>query len=264
MLKENQYQFSNKIILVTGASKGIGKEAAITFAKHGATVILLARDIRALEHVYDRIIELNAPEPAIFPLDLSAAGPEQFMQLQEAITEEFGRLDGILHNASMVGDLTPLEYYNPRNWQEIIQVNLNAPYLLTQFCLPLLKKSASASILFTTSHFPENCKAYWGAYGVAKHGIIGLMQTLAAELSNKPISINAINPGPVRSPLRAKTYPAEDKGALRTPKEIMPAYLHMMLSDKNKTSGEIINAQDFLDMAQSIPVAASNDEALIA
>lgn len=232
-----------KTIFVTGASRGIGRQAAIAFASCGAEVILCARDIRALEGTYDQIVANGSPEPAIFPLDLATAGPDQYELLFDAIQKEFGKLDGLLHNASMLGELTPIEHHKPAKWQEVIQVNLNAPYILTQTCLPLLKQAHKASIVFTTSHFPLRAKAYWGAYAVAKSGIITLMQLLVEELDNTSISINAINPGPIRSPLRCKAYPAEDKSPLLTPADIMPIYIKLINASRYQLNGKVVDAQ---------------------
>lgn len=248
MLKENSFPLQNKVILITGAGRGIGREAALTFAKLGATIILLGRNIKALEEVYDRIVADKGPEPAIFPLDLASANPENFQQLHDGIEETFGRLDGLLHNASQLGDLAPIEHTDPRKWHEIMQVNLNGPFMLTQSCIPLLKKSTHASVVFTTSHFPDHAKAYWGAYGVAKQGCIALMQTLSEEFSNQSISFNAINPGPVRSPLRAQAYPAEDKKPLAGPKSIMPTYIRLMQQERYPEHDQIINAFEQTDL----------------
>jgi NAD(P)-dependent dehydrogenase (short-subunit alcohol dehydrogenase family) len=250
MLKENP-SLQDKVILITGSSRGIGREAALTLAAQGATIILHGRNIKALEDVYDRIVNQGSPEPAIFPLDLSTANPEQYQQLHDSIEQHFGKLDGLIHNASMLGDLTPIEYTDPRKWHEIMQVNLNAPYMLTQSCLPLLKQAAQASVVFTTSQFPEHAKAYWGAYGVAKQGCIALMQTLSEEFANQPLSFNAINPGPVRSPLRAQAYPAEDKKVLPGIKSIMPKYIELMCTDPKRKSGQIIQAQIAQDLTEA-------------
>lgn len=243
MLKENPLPLKNKVILITGSGRGIGREAAITYAKMGATIILHGRNIRALEDVYDRITEQGSNEPAIFPLDFTTADPEQFQSLHDAIQENYGRLDGLLHNASALAQLTPIEHTDPRVWHELMQINLNAPFLLTQCCLPLLKQSSSASVVFTTGPFPETAQANWGAYGVAKQGCIALMQTLASEFEHKSISFNAINPGAVRSPLRAQAYPAEDKHHLKGLKSIMPAYIKIMCPEYERTNGQIIDAQ---------------------
>ncbi|HHL45371.1 MAG TPA: SDR family NAD(P)-dependent oxidoreductase, partial [Gammaproteobacteria bacterium] len=157
----------NRIILVTGAGDGIGAIAAKTFAQYGATVILLGRTIRKLEAIYDAIEQSGAPQPAIYPMNLEGASPKDYNDLAETVDREFGRLDGLLHNAAILGTLTPLEMYDLELWTKVMQVNLNAPYLLTRACLPLLKKSDDASVLFTSSTVGHKGRAYWGAYGIS-------------------------------------------------------------------------------------------------
>jgi len=219
---------TNKIILVTGASDGIGREAALTYAAAGATVILHGRNVKKLEQVYDEIEKNGGPKPALAPLDLLKASPEQYQELADMLKKEFGQLDGLLHNAGILGTLTPIEQYPIEKWYSVMQINLNAVFLLTQTMLPLLKQSKAASLIFTSSGVGQKGRAYWGAYAVSKFGIEGLAQILKDELEHTNIKVNLINPGPTRTKMRAKAYPAEDPNTLKTPKDLMPKYLELM------------------------------------
>ena len=140
----------DKVLLVTGAGDGIGREAAIAFAQHGASVILLGRTVSKLEATYDAITQLNCPEPAIVPMDLKGASAVHYTGLAETIENQYGRLDGVLHNAASLGLLGSLEHTPKATFDEVIQVNVTAQFQLTQSLLPLLKQSPSATILFTS------------------------------------------------------------------------------------------------------------------
>lgn len=228
----------NRVILVTGASRGIGHAVAKTFAAQGATVILLARTVKKLEALYDEIVARGHPTPAIYPFNLANASPKDYEDLQHSIDHHFGRLDGLLHNAAELGTLTPLEHYPIEQWYQVLQVNLNSAFLLTQATLPLLKRSLDASIVFTTANEGAIGKAYWGAYGVSKFALNGLMQILAEELeTNTSIRVNSVNPRRVRTPLRANAYPAENTKDLPLPETILPLYLYLMSSDSQGVRG---------------------------
>ncbi len=234
-----------RVILVTGASDGIGRAAAINYAKYGATVILLARTIDKLEHVYDDIVNKGYPQPAIYPCNLASASPKDFSDLSDRIEKEFGCLDGILHNAAAVGNLTPIEHYDVRQWYNLMQVNLNAPFMLTRATLEILKESKDASIIFTEDDNAERGRAYWGAYSIAKTGIRNLRKILADELDNYAnIRSNSINPGKIRTRLRANIFPAENITDLPTPDVVMPAYLYLMGPDSKEINGSCLKAQE--------------------
>lgn len=235
---------AKRIILVTGAAAGIGKAAALAFARYGATVVLLDRRERDLEAVYDEIERGGGRQPAIIPLDLASATIEHHDGVQLQIEREFGRLDGLLHNAAELGALAPIELYDLSLWNKVLSVNLQAPLLLTRACLPLLKKSQDASIVFTSADVGRKGRAYWGAYGVSCFAIEGLMQILADELeANTNIRVNSLDPGPVRTALRARAYPGEDASALPEPAAIMPVYLYLMGPDSQGVTGETHSAQ---------------------
>ncbi len=235
---------SKRVILVTGASSGIGRAVAYAYAAHGATVILLARTIKKLESLYDEIVNAGYPTPAIYPLNLANATPKDYQDLKFNIDTHFGRLDGLLHNAALLGSLTPLEHYSIEQWYQVLQVNLHSTFLLTQATLPLLKDSADASILFTAANEGFQGKAYWGAYGISKFAIQGLMQTLADELeTNTSIRVNSINPVRVRTPLRANAYPAENLSILPLPQDILTHYLYLMGPHSRNITGQTFNAE---------------------
>lgn len=233
-----------RILLVTGAGEGIGREAALQYAAHGATVILLGRTQEKLDRIYDEIEAAGYPQAAIVPMNLEVATEHDYIELCNTLHQEFGRLDGILHNAGILGVRTPIENYDPVIWHQVMQVNLNAPFMLTQTLMPLLANSEDASIIFSTSSVGRKGKAYWGAYAVSKFGTEGLMQVLADELENTPnIRVNAINPGATRTNMRAFAYPGENPDTLKKPADIMPVYLFLMGPDSKETQGESINAQ---------------------
>jgi NAD(P)-dependent dehydrogenase (short-subunit alcohol dehydrogenase family) len=233
-----------RTILVTGAGDGIGKAAAIAYAAHGASVILLGRTVAKLESVYDQIEAAGYPQAAIFELDLGVATSTEYQQLSDAISAEFGMLHGLLHNASLLGERTPIANANIERWQEVMAVNVNAQMMLTQAMLPLLQAAPQASLIFTSSGVGRVGRAYWGAYGVSKFATEGLMQTLADELENiSKVRVNSLNPGRTRTAMRAAAYPAEDPATLPTPADIMPAYLYLMGDDSTEVNGKAMDAQ---------------------
>ena len=241
-----QYQapshfLKDKVILVTGAGDGIGKSAAKAYAQHGASVVLLGRTVQKLEQVYDEIIDNNCPEPAIYPLNLEGATPKDYQDLANTLKENFGRLDGLLHNANFLGANTPIQHYDTELWYKVMQVNLNAPFIMTQALLPLMIDTADSSIIFTVD---ARSTAYWGAYGVSKAAITSFMSILADEMdTDKRVKVNAINPEPVKTGMRMKAFPGEDPNTLKNPDAIMSTYLYLMSKDCSKT-GQIFHTQN--------------------
>ena len=237
---------ASRKILITGAGDGIGRAAALACAQHGASVILLGRTVKKLEKVYDEIERQGWPPAAILPLDLATATSSHYEQLARTIEKEFGHLDGLLHNAADTGTLTPMEHYTPEMWFRVMQVNLNAAWLLTRACLPLMQQSKDASIVFTTADVGRRGRAYWGAYGVSCFGLEGMMQILADELaSSGNLRVNSLDPGAVRTGLRSRLYPGEDRNALPAPENIMPAYLYLLGPDSHGENGRAFSAGDF-------------------
>lgn len=234
----------NRVILVTGAGDGIGRAAARAFAAHGATVILLGKTEGKLEQVYDEILEAGHPEPMIVTLDLQYLQADAAENLANQIRDTFGRLDGLLHNAALLGSLTTVQDYSPERWQQVMQVNLHAAFLLSRELLPLMKQSPDASIVFTTSSVGRQGRAFWGAYAVSKFGVEGLAQTLADELEGvSMVRVNAINPGGTRTRMRAAAYPGENPDTRPTADELMPLWLYLMGPDSIGISGASFDAQ---------------------
>ena len=235
---------AGRTILITGAGDGIGRTAALTLANHQATVILLGRTAKKLEHVYDQIEQAGTPRPAIVTLDLSRATVEDYEKLAKTVEGEFGHLDGLIHNAAELGTLTPLALYDLGTWSKVFTVNVHAALLLTRACLPLLSKSKDASIVFTSADVGRQGRAYWGAYGVTCFAVEGMMQTLAAELeANTAIRVNSLDPGPVKTAMRTRAYPGEDTEHLAEPESIMATYLYLMGPDSRGVTGQALSAQ---------------------
>ncbi len=234
---------NNRTILVTGAGDGIGKQAALEYAKYGATVILLGKTVKKLESVYDQIVASGGNEPAIVPLDLKGATAQHYRDMANTITDQFGHLDGLVHNASILGHLGPFTQISEKDWQEVLQVNLSSQFLMTQALLPTLKSAPNASVIFTTSSVGVKGRAYWGPYAISKAATINLMQVLADEYDNSAMRFNCINPGATKTAMRAKAFPAENTEQLKTPAYIMPLYLYLMDNLASQENGQTFHAQ---------------------
>ncbi len=232
----------DRIILVTGAGDGIGHAACKAFAAQGATVVLLGRKVPKLEQLYDDIVAAGNPEPAIYPLHMEGATNDDYLDLASTLEDNFGRLDGLLHNAAAIGELTPLAEHAVDVWFKTLQVNLNAPFMLTQACLPLLRNSHNGSLVFTghRSAAAEG-SAYWGAYGIAKAAVSNLASKLAKECNGKP-RVNIIEPGALSSPMRARAYPGEGINQHPAIETVMPVYIELMTANC-QLNGEHIEAQ---------------------
>lgn len=233
----------DKVILVTGAGAGIGKQAALSYAEHGATVILLGRTVKKLEETYDEIEAAGYPQPAIIPLDMKGASKQHYLDMADTIEQQFGRLDGILHNASILGVISPFDQIGEDTFDDVMQINVKAQFMMTQALLPQLHKSQDARIVFTSSTVGHVGRAFWGTYAISKFATEGMMQVLADELSDTAIRVNAINPGGTRTGMRAKAFPAEDAQLLKTPKDIMPLYLYLMAPESKDVNGQCMDAQ---------------------
>ena len=234
---------SGRVILVTGAGAGIGRAVARALAQHGATVVLTGRTAKKLEAVYDAIVADGGPRPAYLPLDLENALARDYDALVEAIGAEFGRLDGLLHNASILGARSPIRFHDVPTWCRVLHVNLTAAFALTQVCLPLLEAAPDGSLLFTSSSVGNRGRAYWGAYAVSKFGTEGLAQVLAHEYEGQRLRVNVVNPGPVRSGLRALAYPAEDASKVAAPEDVTATYLYLLGPESAGVTGGRFDCQ---------------------
>lgn len=222
-----------KVILVTGATGGYGKAMSLAYAEAGATVIILGKNVRLLENLYDEIENASAPTPAIYPLNLEGATEKDYYEMAENIAKEFGHLDGLLHAAVSLGAPTPFEHSDAETWFKTMQINLNGPYLLTKHCIPLLKQSSHASLLFMTD---DKIGAYWDAYAVSKQAINGMMQNLAAEYEGSALHVNAVNPGKSKTALHIRAFPAsKENNNLPEPKVHRNLFLYLMSNELNET-----------------------------
>ena len=234
----------DRIIFITGAGDGIGKAAALACAQAGATVILAGRTVAKLEEVYDQISDAGLAEPNIYPINFESAIADDYDVLAVTLDQQFGRLDGLLHNAGILGQRTPLSHYRQDVWDKVLQVNLTAPFQMTQALMPVLEKSDDASVVFTSSGVGRTSRAFWGAYAVSKFAIEGMVQTWAAELGGLgTVRVNAINPGATATDMRAQAFPAEDPTRLKSAEAIMPMYLYLLGPDSKTINGQSINAQ---------------------
>ena len=242
MLSDNCLE--DKVILVTGAGDGIGKAAAISYASHGAKVILLGKTLANLENTYDEITTKGYNDPSISLLDLSTADGKDYDDLKNNLAINYKHLDGLLLNASILGDRSPIEDYDISMWVQTLHVNLTAQFILVKTLLPVLHLSNKASVVFTSSGVGKVGKAFWGAYSVSKFGIEGLSQILSNEHSNdKSIRFNCINPGAIETKMRKAAYPLENPMNLLKPEDIMEKYLWLMSDDSSDVFGQSIDCQ---------------------
>lgn len=234
----------DRIIMITGAGDGIGRAAALSFARHGAKVIALGRTASKLQSLCEAINRAGHVTPSVVVQDLTKCTPNSFEQLAGEIETECGRLDGLLHNAAELGALAPLHLYDLDAWSTVMRVNLYIPYLLTRSCLPLLKKSKDASVIFTSAQVARRGRAYWGAYAVAGSAIEGLAQVWSDELSaSTTVRVNTLDPGSVKTGLQLRAYPGRELTGLPAAAEIMPAYLYLIGPDSRGVSGQALSAQ---------------------
>lgn len=234
---------NQKIIMVTGASDGIGKEAALTYARHGARLILLGRTESKLLQVQQAIAQQGSRPATVYAFDLLNAKPADYKTLAEKIAKEYGHLDGLLHSAGLLGEITSLAEQDPEQWNQVMHVNLNAGFMLTQVMIPLLLQAPKASLIFTSSGVGRKGRRGWGAYSVSKFATEGLMQVLADEYQDSNLRVNCINPGGTRTSMRASAFPEENPNNLKTPADIMPTYLYVMGDDSQNESGISFDAQ---------------------
>ena len=235
---------ADKTVLVTGAAEGIGRAASLAYAAHGAEVLLLSRNEARLESLYDEIVAAGGREPAILAMDLAKASHDDFVTLAGSLGEALPKLDGLLHNASLLGDRKPIAQTRATTWHDVMQVNVNAGFMLTQTLLPMLEQAPAASVVFTSSGVGRKGRAYWGSYAVSKFATEGLMQVLADELgATSNIRVNSLNPGAVNTSMRRSAYPAEPPTTNVSPEDIIGEWVYLMSDDSAHLNGEALSAQ---------------------
>jgi len=231
-------ELKGKVVLVTGANRGFGLAMTMDLSRAGATVIMLGRDLGSLEYAYDAVIDKGFQEPILYPLDLEGATPENYQSLQDDIFNQFEKLDGLIHNAAVLGTMMPVDQYDIKLWFSTLQINLNGPFLMTQFLIPLLNKSDDARILFLSAEQGREAKAYWGAYGVSKFAVEGFSKTLSEELEKTNIRVNTLDPGVMSTEMRRTAYPAENTTNNPSPESKSPAIVYLMLPASSKYNGQ--------------------------
>jgi NAD(P)-dependent dehydrogenase (short-subunit alcohol dehydrogenase family) len=238
---------AERVVLITGANGGLGAPLARACAARGATVVLHGRNVTALEKLYDEIVEAGDAEPVILPLDLAKAEAADFGNVASALESQFRRLDGIVHTAAMLGSLGPIEHQSYEAWLALLRVNLAAPMGMTRALMPLLSQAPDASVTFTLDDRGLAPRAYWGGYGVTKAGVAALARELADEWEKRAtLRVNALVPGPIRSPMRGRTHPGENRAALPLPESIVPLYLHLLAGQSKAESAALIDARAWL------------------
>ncbi len=238
-------ELAHHVVLITGASRGIGYAVSNAAAAAGAQTVLLARSVKQMEALADRIAAAGHPEPGIIPFNLEGATVDDYADIASVVRERYGRLDGLVLNAGMLGEMAPLVTYDPLTWARVFQINVHSQFLLLQAMLPLLEISQRGSIIFTSSGVGRNARAFWGAYAASKFATEGMMQTLADELADGGhIRVNSLNPGRLRTQMRAQAYPAEDPSSLRRPEEITGAYLFLLSKSSRDVHGLALDVQE--------------------
>ncbi|WP_420466698.1 SDR family NAD(P)-dependent oxidoreductase [Panacagrimonas sp.] len=227
-----------RVILITGAGGGLGGALAQACAALGATVVLSGHTVRKLEATYDCIVEARGPQPAILPMNLMTATWAEYEAFAASLEQNFGRLDGLVHAAAHFKGFSRLEDLEPREWLDSLQVNLTAPYALTRLCLPLLRKSADASVIQVTDEGGRKVRAYNGIYGIAKRAAEALANGFALELKHEAnLRFNTVDPGPMRTALRARGYAAEVLHDVPLPETRLSRLLWLLGGDARGISG---------------------------
>lgn len=237
-------ELAGRVIAITGPTEGMGRALARACGRHGATVVLIGRGVRKLEGVHAEIVADDSPEPSIAPLDLEKGLAPDYDRIAAAVLERYGRLDGLVHNAALLGTLAPIEHYDVPTWSHVLHVNVTAAFALTQVLLPAIRRSRDASILFTTSSVGRRGRAFWGAYSVSKFAVEGLSQTLADELeSDGIVRVNAINPGPMRTRMRRQAYPSENLETRPAPEALVGPYVALLGPASRGITGRSFDCQ---------------------
>ena len=242
---------SGRTILITGATDGIGKVLAIEFSKLGSNIILLGRNSSKLDKGYDQLDNsLTSQKHLILQADLGLLNNDSAHEILHAIAEEFTSLDGIIHNAAILGTMTTLEDYELSRWDEVLNVNLRAPFLLTKTLKTILETSTLPRIIFTSSGVANMGRAFWGAYSVSKFGLKGLAEIFANELeTTSSIKVFNFDPGATQTKMRASARPAENPNSLKTPNDLVNCYL-WFFSEESSNSKQ--NYFEYVDLSKKV------------
>ena len=228
----------NKVILITGANKGIGKTLSLEFSKMGVNIVLLGRNEESLDSVYDEIITTTSTKPLIIKCDLSNIDINSAKQISDEIMGVYGRLDGVIFNAAKLGKMSTIEDYEEDIWKEVFNINLHSAFIISKEILPALKAAPNGRIIFTSSGVAEVGKAFWGAYSASKFAVKGLAEILRDELdTTSNIKVFNYDPGKTRTSMRALAYPAEIPQDLKEPKVLFNDYL-WFFSDESQLSNQ--------------------------
>ncbi len=237
----NSQPLKEKIILITGATQGIGKAISVICALAGGVIIACGRNVAALETLSDEIVAAGGIKPSLLPINLANASTEDYKKIADHISKKYCRLDGIILNAAMLGELTPIKSYAPSMWTEVFQVNVHSNFLLLQELHELLLNSEMKSVIFTLASRQLTESAHWGAYGASKAALQSLMQMFALENTGvDQINVMGVVPPPTRSTIRMTAYPAEDQSKLANPDEVARTYLELLSNQQNDNQGKIL------------------------
>ncbi len=232
---------NGRVVLIVGASGGLGRASALAVTRAGATVVLLGRKVARLEKIYDEVAALGRSQPAIYPLDLAGATPREYAELAATIVRECGRLDGVVHAAAHFNELQPAADIAPEEWIRSLHVNLSAPWLLTQACLPAMQNAADASVVFVLDDPERMGRAFWGGYGVSKHALDGLASILHQEWENTSVRVHALLPAPMRTSLRRAAYFGENTQALPLPDAAADAIVYLLSPAAAAARGQVLD-----------------------
>lgn len=237
-------ELSGRVIAITGATGGIGRALALACLQAGAEVLLLARSEKKLKSLHAECEAIAAGKALMAVLDLEKALAADYDRIADAVMKQYGRLDGLVHCAALLGTLTPIEHYEVPTFYRVMHVNVTAAFALTQVLVPALRKSADASVIFVSSGVGRAGKPNWGAYAVSKFAVEGLSQVLASELDgNSQVRVNTINPGRARTVMRRQAYPSEDVTTLPQPETLLEPFLRLLGPRGRGITGQALDSQ---------------------
>ena len=232
---------AGRVVLVTGACGGLGGAVARAASRAGATVIVSGRRKRPLEQLYDAMLAEGLPEPVIHPLDMETATPNDYAALADGLRHDFGRLDGIAHCAASFAGLTPLAMHKPDDWLRAMHVNVNAPFALTQACMPLLQEAADSAVVFVLDDPQRLARAHWGAYGASKAALERFAEILHEETDESPLRVHALLPAPMRTRLRRQAYFGENTLQHPLPDDVAAAVVWLLGAQGLPARGHVLD-----------------------